>query len=163
MKKKPIHQYQVTKYNPDFRDSGGAYTKDEWTAFSDIGRLYGGVAFTIEEYLRVESAYIDVAAKFLAEDSSPALYAIGASNHFNYGHAPTEGGLIRESDFSAVCRSILREKFWCRLEGGGRFIHFGYDYYMYVGVKSACDSSIAAAHALSLFVERIESPLFPEI
>jgi hypothetical protein len=34
-----------------------------------------------------------------------------------------------------IIRRILREEFWCRLEGGQGFIHFAWDYYMYIGVR----------------------------
>jgi len=33
-----------------------------------------------------------------------------------------------------VCRLVLREILWCKLESpNGFYIHFGYDYYMYFG------------------------------
>jgi len=41
----------VTKYNPRFRKSSGAYTRDEWTSFADIGHSFGGV-----ELCRLEGA-----------------------------------------------------------------------------------------------------------
>jgi hypothetical protein len=155
-----MHQYRVTKYNPALRNSAGAYTNDEWTSFSDVGRSGGAVVLTEEDYLRAESAYIDIAKKFLAEDCCPALRAVGVENRGDFAEAPIEGALVSEGDLPAVCRSILREKFWCRLEDDDRFIHFGYDYYMYVGVKSECVTSIAAAASLGLFVERLDSPYF---
>jgi hypothetical protein len=153
-----MHQYRVTKYNPKFRDALGSYTKDDWTSFKDIGHLFGGLTLTEEEYLRVESAYIDVAIKFLTTDDSPALRAVGVENHANFAHAPTEGALIGWRDLPVVCRSILREDYWCKLEVDGRFLHFGYDYYLYVGVKSKCDDLIATANAMGLFVEPFDSP-----
>jgi hypothetical protein len=155
-----MHQYRVTKYDPTLRDSAGAYTKEDWTSFSDIGRSRGGVALTEEDYLRVESAYIDIAKKFIAEDSIPALRVVGLENRDAFAKAPAEGVLISERDLPAVCRSILREEFWCRLESDDRFLHFGYDYYMYVGVKSRCLASIVAAEACGLFVEQFDSPYF---
>ena len=39
-----------------FRDSAGAYTRDEWTSFGDIGRSFDGVELTRGEYERVEDA-----------------------------------------------------------------------------------------------------------
>ena len=155
-----MHQYRVTKYDPALRDAAGAYTKEDWTSFSDIGRSCGSATLTEEDYVRVESSYIDIAKKFLAEDGCPTLRAVGFENRAGFAEAPTEGALISEKDLPVVCRSILREEFWCRLEADGRFLHFGYDYYMYVGVKSECPTSIAAAATVGLFVERYESPYF---
>jgi hypothetical protein len=142
-----MHQYRVTKYDPAFRDASGAYTKKDWTSFGDISRSHNGVAFSEDEYLRVESAYIDAARKFIVEDDCRALRVLGIENRTASAHAPRDGSLISVEDLPAVCRSILREEFWCRLEAEGRFLHFGYDYYMYVGVKSKCAVSIAAATA----------------
>jgi hypothetical protein len=155
-----MHQYRVTKFDPAFRDASGAYTKEEWTSFRDIGQPKGGVTLTEEDYVCTESAYIDVAQKFIAEDGGPALRVVGVENSAGRARPPIEGEVVSERDLAAVCRSILREEFWCRLEAGGRFLHFGYDYYMYVGVKSACPASVAAAVASGLFVERFQSPYF---
>ena len=156
--KRKLHQYRVTKYDPAFRDAHGAYTKDEWTAFSDIGRLFRGLILSREEYLRVESAYIAAAMNFLAEDGASALRALSVEHHRAFAQAPAEGSLISLGDLPTVCRSVLREDFWCKLEHGGRFVHFGYDFYMYVGVQNTCDDSIAAASAIGLFVEPVNSP-----
>ena len=60
----PVNQYRVTKYNPAFRDQSGAYTKDEWTFFGQIGRTFSGVPFTFDEYERVEQAYVQTALSF---------------------------------------------------------------------------------------------------
>jgi hypothetical protein len=38
------------------------------------------------------------------------------------------------SDLDWVVRLALREALWCRLKGErGFYVHFGYDYYMYIG------------------------------
>ena len=153
-----MHQFRVTKYDPAFRDAAGAYTQHDWTSFSDIGRLFGGVTLSDVEYLRVESAYIETAMKFFREDNAPALRVVGIENSIRSGNAPTEGLLLSVEDLANVCRSVLRDEFWCRFEAGGRFLHFGYDYYMYVGVKNDCASAIRAAQEMGLFVERFASP-----
>jgi hypothetical protein len=155
-----MHQYRVTKYDPALRNGSGAYTKNGWTSYSDVGRSAGGVTLSKEDYLRVESAYIDIAQKFIAEDGGHRLRAVGVENRADSAEAPSEGSLISERDLPAVCRSILREEFWCRLEADDHFLHFGYDFYMYVGVKCECIASIAAAEARGLFVEQFNSPYF---
>ena len=32
-----MYCYRITKYNPNLRDASGAYKKDEWIFYSDIG------------------------------------------------------------------------------------------------------------------------------
>lgn len=57
-----------------------------------------------------------------------------------------------------IISRILREEFWCRLEGGESFIHFGWDYYMYIGVPHPCPTARARAAELGLYVEEFASP-----
>jgi hypothetical protein len=153
-----MHQYRITKFDPAFRDTAGAYLRDEWTSFGDVGRSFGGITLSHTEYLRVESAYIEATTAFLLEDNAPNLRVIGLEIRADTPNAPPEGAWITAKAFASICRSVLRQEFWCKLEAGGRFVHFGWDYYMYVGVVSRCESSIGKAKALGLFVEEIDSP-----
>jgi len=153
-----MHRYRVTKYDPALRTAAGAYAKDEWTLFSDVGRSFCGVTLSCEDYLRAESAYVEAAAAFLAEDSAPELRVVDIEIRGDRPNAPAEGSLVARADFPAFCRSILRGEFWCKLEAEGRFIHFGWDYYMYVGIIRRCESAISKAESLGLFVEEFESP-----
>ena len=69
------HQWRVTKYNPNLRDENGYYTVvEEWTCPSEIGKIINGSEFTIEEYLRIETAYIDTVIKFLNESKLRSLH-----------------------------------------------------------------------------------------
>jgi hypothetical protein len=157
-----MHQYRVTKYDPVFRDATGAYTKQEWTRFCQIGDSFDGVTLTSSEYLRVESSYIETASLFLAEDHAPDLHAVSLEILADRPNAPAEGSTVADRDFAAACRSVLREEFWCKFEAEGRFVHFGSDYYMYIGVRSRCDKAIEKAEALGLFVEEFDSPYAPD-
>jgi len=50
--------YEIVKYDPEFRNDQGHYMKDEWTSISDVGKIYDGKLFTIEEYEHIENLYI---------------------------------------------------------------------------------------------------------
>jgi hypothetical protein len=152
-----MNQYRITKYNPQFRDSTGAFLKHEWTSISDIGSSFAGVILKKEDYLAVESAYVESVMEFITEDQITALHAVGVENHGN-AISPNEGQIIPTCDLPEIIRSVLREEFWCRLEVEDRFIHFGYDYYIYIGVHNRCEASIQSAHAKRLFVESFTSP-----
>jgi hypothetical protein len=52
----------------------------------------------------------------------------------------------------------LREEFCCRLQNAAGFVHFGWDYYMYIGVPHPCPTAEALALNLGLFVEELDSP-----
>jgi hypothetical protein len=45
-----------------------------------------------------------------------------------------QGAVLGLGDIERICRLNLREALWCKLEDeGGQFVHFGWDYYMYIG------------------------------
>ena len=148
-----MYQYRITKYNPIFRDEKGRYAPKEWTSFDDIEKV---VSF--EEYLRVEMAYIEVAQYFLREANIAELQIRGLENSKKLSVEISEGKQLPFREMEPIFRKVLREEIWCRFEGKSAFVHFGWDYYMYVGVSCYCPESVALAEKLGLFVEEFESP-----
>ncbi|MEM7432081.1 MAG: hypothetical protein AAF351_09085 [Pseudomonadota bacterium] len=154
-----IKEYRVTKYDPSRRDADGVYWDDDWTLFSDIGKSDRNGVLTLEEYERVETAYVQTAIDFIVESGGSSLSAVRISTVGNPKldfdpTLPLEGPLL-----SNVIRNRLREKYFLHFEDqAGRFLHFGWDYYMFVGVPVACPLAEAAAHQRGLFVEEFESP-----
>jgi hypothetical protein len=153
-----VLEYRVTKYDPAFRDSSGAYTRDEWTAFSDIGRSFGGAVLTREEYQRVEDAYVAAALGFLRESGVPSLAVTELESHAGHALAFGEGSILGLEQLEEVIRRALRKELWCRLERPEGFVHIGWDYYMYIGVPHPCPEAEKLAHRLGLFVEEFHSP-----
>ena len=41
---------------------------------------------------------------------------------------------------------------------GRAYVHFGYDYYMYIGLSVKCTDALAAVQQRGLFVEPFRSP-----
>ena len=151
-------EYRVTKYNPAFRDARGAYTGDDWTSFSDIGKSFAGVVLTEAEYQRVEQAYISTTLAFLAEGGISSLTVEELENPANLVLPVAEGSVVRVEELAEVMRPILREEFWCRLEAEGGFVHFGYDYYIYLGVPHRCPAAERTAAELGLYAEVFAQP-----
>ena len=58
---------RVTKYNPQYRDTNDVYTREEWTSFSDINKVFQGKLFSLNEYLLVEEKYIKAVKTILKE------------------------------------------------------------------------------------------------
>jgi len=81
-----MFKYRVTKYDPRKRDNEGRYLAEEWTRYSQVGQVIAGGALTVEEYSRIETAYIKAAMNFLAECGVDALTIRGLEN--NAGHRP---------------------------------------------------------------------------
>jgi hypothetical protein len=68
-----------------------------------------------------------------------------------------EGAEIRGQEMDWVVRLALREALWCRLEGACNFyVHFGYDYYMYVGSENV--DAPPARLPLGIYAEPMDSP-----
>jgi hypothetical protein len=76
-----VFEFRVTKYDPAHRTRRGAYTRDEWTSVSDIGRAFSGVVLTEAEYRRVEDAYTTAGVAYLREAGLPSLAVAGLENH----------------------------------------------------------------------------------
>lgn len=155
-----MKEFRVTKYNPALRGERGAYLPDDWTSISDIGSEYNGNVLTLADYQQVENAYVDVAFQFMQESRIASLVVTNLENPFK-APAPSEGDRLAGELLRQAIRSNLREIYWCRLVASTAFIHFGYDYYMYIGVPGSCPLSRAEAESRGLFVEPFRSPYHP--
>lgn len=101
-----------------------------WNSFFDIGKLVSE-----EEYLHVESLYIDLLLE-LAREMGIKFFTIKEFENYD-AFALREGQSVGLERLSFVTQAILRDKCWCKLVNDGLEIHFGYDYIMYVVVKKA--------------------------
>jgi hypothetical protein len=151
-------QFRITKYDPALRDARGAYQRDVWISPSQIGRAFEDEVFTEAEYLQVEAAYVTAAIAFLQEAGVTALTVEGLENPRGAALPFTEGSPLGLEEIAEALRRILREDFWCRLEGPEAFLHVNWDYYLFVGVPIACPAAEALAQQLGLFVEPCISP-----
>lgn len=165
--------YRITKYNPEYRDSSGAYKKDEWTSYSDIGSTIENEALSAEEYLNIENAYVEAISLIMDEVGINSLAITALEKH----NAPQKNDVLfdpillktyqslkinqslNKTVVLEVARLALRDYMWCKLESENMFVHFGYDYYMYIGSQKKPNSILPSVEALGLFVEQIdESP-----
>jgi hypothetical protein len=158
-----LYEYRVTKYNPEFRDADGHYLREDWIMFRQIGESFSGVVLTVEEYERVETAYVTSAIAFLREAGLLSMTIVDLENRPGSQLAFRNGSSLPLDEVADVIRQMLQEKFWCRLEGKDAFVHIGWDYYMYIGVPHRCMIAEQKAAALSLFVEEVVSPYHKEL
>ena len=154
-----VNEYRVTKYNPAFRDHSGAYTKVEWVSFTQIGQTFSSVPLTSDEYERVEEAYVLTALSFLRESGLFSMKVAGLENSRKQPLDFQNDSILPLDRIGEIIRRILREELWCRLESREGFIHFSWDYYMYVGVPHPCPTAEARAAELGLYVEEFASPI----
>lgn len=156
------HEYRITKYDPRLRDPDGAYRGEDWTAFSDIGRKFAGRTLMKAEYLRVERLYLNALESLLHEAEVPTLQIRDLEAQGLRGAAAKTWSakrLLRRADVKRFATLALRGKLWGRLEAPRRaFVHFGYEYYMYIGTSKNTPNAIAAIEASGLYAEAFRSP-----
>lgn len=166
-----MNEWRVTKYNPRLRDSRGAFAGEAWTSASDVGQSFGGVLLDLATYLDTEDLYVRAALHFLQETG---LTSLQVRNLEAVAPLPLPGSLeqllgegtpivedqqLAGAELERACRLNLRSLLWCRLEQPGVFfLHFGHDYYMYIGSLAVCHASVLYAEHIGLFVEEWSSP-----
>lgn len=156
--------FQVTKYNPIFRNDKGHYQKEEWIDFSDIGKSYGGELLTLETYEKVELAYLRLA---LASVEDFGLFPLTLTDIEIY-RQPKESALLKLYDdikagayqfdrevFYNLLRLILRGYIWAKIISEELEIHFGHDLYMYLITRGASDQMVALVEQQNLFVKEV--------
>lgn len=61
-----------------------------------------------------------------------------------------------------MVKNILENKLWARMVGDDFFLHFGYDYYMYIGTVLEPDTMSELASKYNLYCEEMISPYLEE-
>lgn len=159
--------YRITKYNPIFRVEGKGYTKDEWTAISDVGEKYNNIEFTMKEYLSMEKKYCQSIKKFLNAYNITSLKIDLFGSIYKrrklkkiIGKEKTKklkkGNILNLEDiiqFSILC---LREDIWCMFSGeNSTYLHFGDDYYIFIGTDKP---EVLFEVPKGIYKEYIDSP-----
>lgn len=166
-----IFYWRITKYDPKNRDENGFYINDEWTSVSDIGKKYDDVEFTFDSYLFYENAYVDAVLKIMQGNNLQALKIKSLqkklyNNYSNFIEPDSKrfykslktNTMISIQDISQIVRFALREIIWCKLVSDRMLVHFGYDYYMYVGSEYKSQEMLDVIKSNGLFVDEMKSP-----
>jgi len=151
------YKYRITKYDPKNRNENGAYLLDDWTAISDIGKVFSGKCLTKKEYENVENNYLFAIESFLTEASIEHLTinSLEQGSEFDF----VNGQTVNLKETLEIAKLSLREEIWCKLSiNQNMYIHFGYDYYMYIGVSKVCRETLNILPNKGLFVESFKSP-----
>lgn len=156
--------WRVTKYNPLNRNDDGSYINDEeWTSYSDISSKVNK-----EDYLKIEQSYINAIITFMDEMGLNNVYLnaleqwsdeIENQNASQFLLKMWLGKSVNTQEVKDLARLTLREAIWCRLTYKNEFyVHFGYDYYMYIGANKDCPNARQKVEATGLYVEECNSP-----
>lgn len=165
-----MKHYRITKYNPKYRNKAGHYIRDEWISFSDIGQVFNGEVFSLDEYLDIEEKYCTAVNLFMecCEADNLILTSVEYFNEKLSKLYPVStksihkkvknGNSYSRSEINDICKLILRENIWGKLSSSNMYVHFGYDYYMYIGVEADCIKTLMKIEEDGLFVEEVMSP-----
>jgi len=158
-----LNSWRVTKYNPLHRNNEGSYLYDDWTSFHEVGKKV-----SLADYLRIEEAYIQAIVAFMNEMDISTVYIHAlefSSNEIQNQHASDFtsnlwiGKGISIEEVKELAKLTLREAVWCKLGIKNLFfVHFGYDYYMYIGTNSNCHGARKNVESMGLYVEEFELP-----
>lgn len=155
MKHCALTEYRITKYNPANRVDG-IYTADEWTGFSDVGKVFGGTKLSQDIYLQTEQAYIACCLE-LIEKAQISQLSIEQAEYYTEG-SRFPSTISTPQEIRQVITACLREQCWLKLVAGDFFIHFGYDFYMYIGSSLPVESVAETAAHYGLYCEQFPSP-----
>ena len=148
-------EYRITKYNPKDRKNG-VYGLQEWTSVSDIGKIFDAGVLTDKQYKTVEQAYIDCCIELLR---GADIFELSLCNPEYYdANILFPRILCTEIDIRRFILCCLQEKCWAKLEAKDFFLHFGYDYYMYIGTNLPCTMVDQIVKQHDLFCEMFPSP-----
>lgn len=169
-----MFSYRITKYNPRFRNSLGWYEKNDWTSIADIGKHFDEKELTFKDYKKIEDAYVQAILLFMDFLKLDFLKIASLEKHRKRPYPDmyrsktmlelfkkiTLSQELTKAEIADAARLILRETLWGKLESKDKmFVHFGCDYYMYIGSSQELPDSIKNEIEKSgLFVENFESP-----
>jgi hypothetical protein len=170
--------WRITKYDPTQRIKG-VYKNKEWTSISDVGRVFSAGKFLLEHYLETESLYIMSIILIMKENNLNSFQVVDLEK-YNFDLENDEfhsiytdemkrlysnvknGDYISADKLELLSQLLLRGKIWCKFQNREMFVHFGFDYYMYIGSVKECSDSLIKISSSGLFVESFESPYLEE-
>ena len=155
-----MNHYRISKYRPEYRQNG-VYIKSEWTSICDVGKTFDGVTLTISEYERVEGNYL-LFLRELCRVCGVQTLEIKGLEKYDDDIVWSNGMILRIDQIERICRDILREKCWCRLDAEQMHIDFGYEYYMHIGCELCAEEVCAVAAKCELYVEAWYEESFDE-
>ena len=144
--------YRISKYDPEKR-LNGAYKINEWTEYSDIGRIFFDGELTEDRYVSVEKNYINCVLSVLQYLHINKLIVKELEK---YDAVLWENGQqLNEKDFAIILEDCLRNRCWCKLNYGKTVIDFGYDYYIHINCDICIDDMKKICEGFLLFVEKM--------
>lgn len=146
------------------RDVDGSYLNHEkWTCFSEIE-----AKVSMEEYQITEGKYLNAITTFMAEMGLNRVYVFALEqwsdevrnqNANEFLSKIWIGKAVAAQEVRELAKLTLRNAIWCKLGLKKQFfVHFGYDYYMYIGASQDCKEAKEVVKETGLFIKDFKSP-----
>ena len=174
-----MYKYRISKYDPQYRDQKGAYCREDWTSYSDIGQIYNGKLFSKDDYIKTETLYCNAVLNILKINNVNELVLDNLELNFSCDemkqmlqskgldlsmkaemaiNSLKNGDKISISELPLYLKLILRECFWCELTdaASSKRIGFGFDYYIYLYSESILSEELIKIYKQEgLFIEKM--------
>ncbi len=159
-----MYSWRVTKYDPVNRDTDGRYLDDqEWICYSEVGKKV-----SLEEYQETEQMYVNAIRSFMDEMGLEQAYVIALEQWKDEVQKQNASEMLSRiwigkriplEEIQQLASLTLRNAIWCKIAFKRQFfVHFGYDFYMYIGAGRECTKAIDEVTKSGLFVEECASP-----
>lgn len=172
-----MNKYRISKYNPIFRGGTGRYSREDWTAISDIGKTFDGQLLTIELYKSVEDNYVNTVRTIMnylgvthltvsnirkcSEEEFERVIKKYQPLYNNNEIRDVFYNLVDNSNLAAqeiepVVRLLLREDIGADVycENVMR-VFIGYDYLMGIHTVQPIESIVLDIERMGMFVEKV--------
>lgn len=120
--------------------------------------------------MRTESDYINAITTFMVEMGLNKIYLndlemwsdeVIGQNASSFLRKMWVGKAVTAQEVRELARLTLRNVIWCKLSYKKEFfVHFGYDYYMYIGAIKDCSNAQEKVQDTGLYVENFNSPYY---
>lgn len=146
-----MNGYVISKY-----DKSNKRCLNDWTSISDVGKTFFDGLLTKDKYIKTENNYLSFIEEFLglAQISEMSVSSLESSRRIKWKNDE----ILYIDEILKFCRGVLREEYWGKLSGNRSYIHFGYDYYIYIGAELDCEAVNCIAKKHGLFCGEITSP-----
>lgn len=146
--------HEIVKYEPQYYDENGAYQKDEWTCFSDVGKEYEGKVVTMEDYLDVENRFINITRAIL--EASGCKYITLGYMEARRRKGLKEGMRVRVQDIDPFLRFALRGKAYIVFINKSKGVQFDFSedfLYMHLNCRIPDDELRAIVESRGLYLD----------
>lgn len=150
-----MFEYRISKYDPRFRVNG-IYTRGDWSALCDVGKIYNGRRLTMGEYTAVISNYANCVMA-IADAAQAHEFTVSDVEVYDKKYKKIfrlrNGEVVSRQRLRFIIMGCIEERVWCRLSAENAYIHFRYDLYVSIGCELDCATVRRICAEYGLFAE----------